>query len=253
MDNRFANHLKSKQTVTGDVVGSSILNPIESSRELQSFRDKNYKKKHFVSTAETKTELDLNFLAAASESYHISSNPKDYIIVPMPIVTVDIPNRNNEAFSLEETSYFDPRYGCMIYDTFKHKPCHKDHVNQDPTKALGVIVDSSLVYVPKFDIWKIAIITIWDRTKDVKRVNEIVNKQINGYSMGAFVDSFSCSICGAMDVNVKPCEHHVGGAGKSFGKSNRLAFKNLLGTCFFEVSSVASPADDTAVSNDVFI
>lgn len=250
MNNRFENHLRNQQVVTGNTVEQKLA--VETYKNIETLKSGG-KTKTVLSSNEFKCELDLDFLPAASESYHISADPKDYIVVPMPIVTVDVPNRNLENFSLEEVSYFDPRYGCMIYDTFKHRPCHKDHVNQDPTKALGVIVDSSLIYVPKFDVWKIAIITLWDRTKDVQRVNDIVSKKINGYSMGAFVDCFSCSICGAMDVNVKPCEHHVGGAGKTFGSTNRMAFKNLLGTCFFEVSSVASPADDTAISDDVFV
>lgn len=247
---KFSRSIGNQQIVTGNTVDQKL--SVETFNNIETLKSGN-KRKTVLSSNEFSCELDLDFLPAASESYHISSDPKDYVVVPMPIVTVDVPNRNVESFSLEEVSYFDPKYGSMVYETFNKRPCHKDHDNQDPTKALGVIADSSLIYVPKYDIWKIAIITLWDRTKDTKRVNEIINKQITGYSMGAFVDCFSCSICGAMDVNVKPCEHHIKGSGGVFGPQNRMAFKNLLGTCFFEVSSVASPADDTAFSNDVFI
>lgn len=237
------------------VYGSTVTagNPISAHAELKKFRDKDYKEKHYVSTATIKQEIDLSCLQMASEAYHISDNPKDYIIVPLPIVSVDIPNRNLESFSLEEVSYFDPRHGQPVYRTFINKPTHKDHINSDPTKALGMHLDASLIYVPKYDIWKISVLTIWDRTKDTQRVNDIISGKIKGYSMGAFVDCFSCSICGAMDVNVKPCEHHVGGAGGVFGANQRMAFKNLLGVTYFETSSVASPADDTAFSEDVFI
>lgn len=122
--------------------------------------------------------------------------------------------------------------------------------NSDPTKALGMHLDSTLIYNPKFDIWKISVLTIWDRTKDTQRVNDIINKKITGYSMGAFVDDFTCNICGAHDVNIKPCEHKWG---TTYGASNRLAYKTLYGSCFFESSSVMEPADDTAFSKDVFI
>lgn len=250
MDNRFKDFAQTQQIVTGNVVEASTY--IEAYKNIETLKS-GKEKKTFITTAEFSREIDLSYLAMASEAYHISPNPEDYIIIPMPIVTVDIPNRNLESFSLEEVSYFDPRHGMPVYKTFVNKPCHKDHVNQDPTKALGMHLDASMLYVPKFDVWKIAVLTIWDRTKDTKRINDIMSGKIKGYSMGAFVDCFSCSICGAMDVNVKPCEHHVGGAGQTFGPTKRMAFKNLLGVSFFETSSVASPADDTAFSEDVFV
>lgn len=239
-----------KNVVTGNTVQAPYI--VEAHKNIEVLKS-GKQTKTFITTANLNQELDLSFLPMASEAYHISPNPEDYIIVPLPIVTVDVPNRNLEAFSLEEVTYFDPRYGMPVYETFKRKPVHKDHINTDPTKALGLHLDSTMIYIPKYDVWKIAILTMWDRTKDSQRVNDIINKKITGYSMGAFVDSFTCSICGAFDVNVKPCEHHVGGAGRTYGPSNRLAFKNLLGTCYFETSSVASPADDSAFSDDVFV
>lgn len=250
--NKFEKHLKNSQVVYGNTFQAEV-DPISAHAEIQSFRDKDYKKKHYISTAQTTQEIDFSILPMASESYHISADPKDYVIVPLGIVSCDIPNRNTESFSVEEVSFFDPRYGMPVYKTFINKPTHKDHINSDPTKALGMHLDATLEYVNKFDVWKISVLTIWDRTKDTKRVREIMNKNITGYSMGAFVDCFSCSICGAMDVNVKPCEHGVGGWGRTFGDQKRMAFKNLLSVCFFETSSVASPADDTAFSSDVFV
>lgn len=241
----FESHRDGRQIVIGSVVEAA--HQYEAYKNLEVLKS-GKEKKTFLTTANFSQEINFDILAAASESYHISPNPEDYIIVPLPIVTVDIPNRNKETFLLEEVSYFDPRYGCFVYNTFNNKPCHKDHKNQDPTKALGMHLDSSLIYNPKYDIWKISVLTIWDRTKDTQRVNDIINKKITGYSMGAFVDNFQCCICGANDVNIKPCEHKWG---QSY--NNRLAHKSLYGTAFFETSSVIEPADDTAFSNDVFI
>lgn len=252
MNNRFKEQFKNSQVVYGSTFQSEV-GPISAHAEIQSYRDKNYKKKHYVSTASYTQEIDFSILPMASESYCISDDPKDYVIVPLGIVSVDLPNRNNEAFSIEECSYFDPRYGMPIYKTFINKPTHREHKNDDPTKALGMHLDATLEYVQKYDVWKISVLTIWDRTKDVQRVNDIINKKVTGYSMGAFVDCFSCSICAAQDVNIKPCEHGVGGWGNTFGENKRMAFKNLLSVCFFETSSVVSPADDTAFSTDVFV
>lgn len=243
----FESHRDNRQIVTGSVVEAT--HQFEAYKNLEVLKN-GKEKKTFLTTANYSREINFDALLGASESYHISPNPEDYIIIPLPIVTVDVPNRNKEAFSLEEVSYFDPRYGCFVYNTFNNKPCHKDHKNQDPTKALGMHLDSSLIYNPKYDIWKISVLTIWDRTKDAQRVNDIINGKINGYSMGSFVDNFQCNICGANDVNIKPCEHKFG---RVYGANNRLAHKNLWGVCYFETSSVGEPADDTAFSSDVFI
>lgn len=245
-----------KQVVTGRTVTADW--KAETHKNIETLRD-GKEKKSFLTVANHKQELNLDFLAAASESYHISPNPEDYIIVSLPIVTVDIPNRNLQAFPLQEAGYFDPKHGRMVYETFKHKPTHKDHVNQDPTKALGAHVDSSLHYIPDYDVWKISVLTIWDRTKDVQMVKDIISGKRTGYSMGAFVDAFQCSICGALDVNVNPCEHFdpskgsIPHGGSIWGDSRRLAYMNCLGVTYFETSTVASPADSSAHSSDVFI
>lgn len=248
--------LTDRQFVTGKTVEAEW--QVETHKNLEILKD-GKQSKTFLTTASYKGELNLDFLAAASESYHISPNPEDYIIVSLPIVTVDVPNRNLQAFPLEEVAYFDPKHGRMVYETFKHKPTHKDHVNQDPTKALGAHIDSSLHYIPQYDIWKISVLTMWDRTKDVEMVKDIISGKRTGYSMGAFVDAFQCSICGALDVNVNPCEHFdpsrgsIPHGGSIWGDTRRLAYMNCLGVTYFETSTVASPADSSAHSSDVFI
>ena len=206
------------------------------------------KEKYVLSSANMPTqEIDMDIVAAASESYCISPNPEDYIVIPLPIVTVDIPNRNLQGFPTEEVTFFDPAYGQMVYQTFKGKYLCYEHQNSDPTKAKGIIVDASLKYVPKYDVWKIHIVTLWDRTKDVKLVQDILSGKRTGYSMGASVSAFSCSICGWSDCVSQPCAHEKG---KVY--SNRLAYHLCCGSVFFETSSVESPADTSAISHDIF-
>jgi hypothetical protein len=196
--------------------------------------------------------LDLDFLPAASEPYQISPNPKDYILVSLPIVTVGVPNRNLQAFTMEEVSYFDPVYGSLVYQTFNRKPCYVNHDNMDPKKARGVIVDSAMEYVPKYDLWKIHIITLWDRTKDEKLVQSILDSERSGYSMGASVLAFVCSICGKVDnMDAHSCTH-MKNKGEVFGKDDRLGYQACSGTCFFENSKVDDPADPTAFSSDIY-
>jgi hypothetical protein len=209
---------------------------------------KNGHTKHILKASHIpESQIDLSVLAAAAETYHISPNQEDYILVSLPIVTVGVPNRNLQAFPEEEVFYFDPTQGKLVYQTFVGKGLYIDHDNQDPTKSLGLIVDASMNHIPKYDLWKINIMTLWDRTKDEKIVADILNKQRTGYSMGATVAAFSCSICGWSDCVSNPCPHEKG---KIY--NNKLAYHLCCGTTYFETSTVGEPADPTAVSEDVY-
>ena len=201
-----------------------------------------------------KFELDLDFLPAAAESYHISPNPSDYVIVSLPIVTCDIPNRNAQCFPIAEVCHFDPIYGQIVYQTFKRKPCHIDHANEDPTKAKGVHVDASMQYIRKYDLYKINVLTMWDRSKDPKLVNDILTKKRTGYSMGATVSYFICSICGQIDTMDNQRCDHMKNIGALYGEQKRLAMQLCTGVCYFETSNLGNePADPTAYSEDIFV
>ena len=137
--------------VKGSVVKAQY--QYETHKNVEILKSGNKRKAIIHATNYPKLELDLDFLPAAAESYHISSKPEDYIVVSLPIVTCCIPNRNLQGFPIEEVTHFDPLYGMMVYETFRKKPVHVDHNNDDPTKAKGVHVDASMQYVPKYDIW----------------------------------------------------------------------------------------------------
>lgn len=192
------------------------------------------------------SNIDVSWLAAASESYAISADPRDYVLTDVPIVTVDIPNRNLQAFPYEEVSYFDPIMGRMVYATFTAKPTHIDHQNKDPLKAKGAIFDSSMQYVPAYDVWKIRILCGWDRTKDPWLVKQIINKKRTGYSMGALVTNFCCSVCGAIDTNLQKCACMRNPGKGGVMPDGTLVYELCTGTNFIENSSVEDPADVTA-------
>lgn len=200
-------------------------------------------------------DIDISWLKAASDSYKISEDINDYVLVDIPIVTPEIPNRNMQSFPQAEVSYFDPILGRLIYRTFVGKPTHRDHVNENPLKAKGVHFDSSLEYVKKYDIWKIKVLCGFDRTKDADLVNTILtNKRRgipSGYSMGALVQSFLCSICGQVEQINKKCEHLNLGKGSII--DGYLVYQQCLNVNFIETSFVDDPADPTAISNEVFV
>lgn len=213
------------------------------------------------------SNIDISWLPAAAETYKISADPDDYVLVDVPIVTPDVPNRNMQEFPFEEVSYFDPMYGKQIYKTFIGKPAHIDHINQDPLKAKGVHFDSSMEYIPAYGLYKIRVLTGWDRTKDPYLVNQIISGKRPGFSMGALVQAFVCSICGATDTNVNPCRHMDQRLGVSKGmlwdtqrdcrvqanevhgmsaEAVKLIYQRCVGCNYIEISNVGDPADPTA-------
>lgn len=224
-----------------------------SNHVIEAFRFQHHRREHrLVLAGESllNSDIDVSWLPAASETYAISADPRDYVLTDIPIVTVDIPNRNLQAFPYEEVSYFDPLQGRMVYQTFEGRPCHQDHDNKDPLKAKGVIFDSALQYVPAYNIWKIRILAGWDRTKDPWLVRQIVTKKRTGYSMGALVEQFVCAVCGAIDTNVRKCPCMRKGKGAVI--DGRLVYQQCVGSQYIENSSVDDPADITAESDYLF-
>jgi hypothetical protein len=147
--------------------------------------------------ASEKKTINVHWLSAASSTYGISADIRDYIIPIIPIVTSDIPNRNLQAFSFEELSKFDWMKGHMIYQSFIGKMTAANHVNDDPSHARGVIFDASLQFVPKYDVWKVVLLCGFDRTKDKDLVRDILSRKRTGYSMGALVETFEPVVAGS--------------------------------------------------------
>jgi hypothetical protein len=238
--------------VKGSIVTADY--QIETHKNIETVKHNGQKKTIVHAVNYPKLELDLDFLPAAAESYHISPDPKDYIVVSLPIVTADIPNRNVQMFPIEEICHFDPIYGQIVYQTFMKKPTHINHINEDPTKAKGIHADASMQYIPKYDLWKINVLTLWDRSKDPRLIKDILEKRRTGYSMGATVSYFLCSICGQVDtMDNHRCEH-MKNVGSLWGEKKRLAMQICTGVCYFETSNLDNePADPTAYSEDIFV
>lgn len=213
---------------------------------FEAFRKSDNKKNKLVVASNsyaTNKVIDVSWLKAAAPVYHISDNIEDYIIPIVPIVTSDIPNRNLQAFSFSELSRFDWLKGQMVYQSFIGKMTSMDHINNDPLCSKGVVFDATMHYVPKYNIWKVMLLCGFDRNKDKELVKDIINKKRTGYSMGAFVDSFKCSVCG----NVENCSCTKGAI-----VGNKLVYQQCIGVNYIEASSVDDPADVTAEGSNLF-
>lgn len=191
--------------------------------------------------------IDYSWLKGASETYQISADIRDFLIQEVPIVTVDIPNRNLHEFPFSEISYFDPRFGQFVYKTFIGKPTFADHNNKVFTEAKGVHFDASLRYVPGWDVWKIYVLLGYDRTKDTVLARQIEKGQRRSYSMGAWVSYFLSSLTGQIENGNQPLKYPKGTV-----YDGELSYSRCTGCEFFETSSVEGPADVTAESHQIW-
>ncbi len=196
--------------------------------------------------------LDISWLPFCAERYQISPDIKDYVLVDVPIVAADFPNRNMDAFTYKQLTDWRTPIGRVAYGTFIGKPVHQDHDNMDDTKAKGVILDATLV--PFRGRWHVKILKGFDRTKDRRLANLVQKKNRIGHSMGALVERTECSLpwCRFHSDGRVTCDHIRNGAGKGEVVRNHLVYESMLDFYFVESSSVEDPAYVVALSDKIW-
>jgi hypothetical protein len=198
--------------------------------------------------------LDISvWLPFAAPKYQISRDLNDYILTPVIVMPSDLPNRNAVAFPLLELVKFHPNLGQQAYKSWKGKPTHYEHANDDITKAYGVIADSFMRKMVGFNhgrIWKILLLLAFDRSKNPDVVNRIISGDLNTYSMGAFIGSYTCSYCGEELGN--GCTHlDLDKPGVMYELGSKLVFRNVRDVEGFECSGVESPAFLSALTDTI--
>lgn len=234
-----------ERAISGPIQGHKLFNKFASARRRS--------QSPIITTASSEATgafsrpVDISWLAAASKTYNISSDPSDFVLVEVPAVTSDIPNKNLQCFSSSELFYFDPMRGRQVYKTFQGAGCHFEHQNKEPLKAKGVIFDVVIVPVPRYGVNKVILLTGWDRTKDRDLTRDIESGERDGYSMGSIVNQFICSVTG-QSVD-QAGGRYKRGQRVSFGdgRPEHLCFHYCTSSFFFEISSVGTPADQTAI------
>lgn len=195
-----------------------------------------------------------SWLPFASKELHISANVNDYLMYPVPIMYSDLPNRNGVAFPLGELAKWNVKRGCQAYAGWKGMPMFEEHHSEDHTKALGVIADSALRRINgmgKGKLWKVVCLAAIDRTKNVLLAKELESGALNSYSMGAMVDGYTCSHCGA---EIDHCDHvslkkPIDFYELNAAHGNELVYRNVVGIDPYELSVVRDPAYGTATSD----
>lgn len=186
------------------------------------------------------------WLPAAAEKLNISSQLRDYVIVPTVSMPSDLPNRNGMAFPFEELSGWVPDHGRPMYETWIGKPTFVEHNNSDHTQAKGIILDCRMSKMKGVagDIWKVLKLLAFDRTRDPILASDILSGRRTCYSMGANASDFRCSVCSSLNSQ-GGCEHvnPPSVTFRNFKEFNGvLAFNNVLNPVGFETSSVVTPA-----------
>lgn len=134
------------------------------------------------------------------------------------------------------------------YKTFLGKPVFVNHVNDDPTKARGVVVACRFVEDGKDKY--IEVIQEVDAEKFPLLAKELIEGGLDSVSMGCEARRSVCSICGNESSNVfDMCDHVLNYKGTKI--NGKLVYETCYDLGFFELSYVFDPADETALISKV--
>lgn len=196
------------------------------------------------------------WLPYAAREYELSTNIRDYVMIPVPVLFSAIPNTNGDSVSLAELLRFNPEHGQQSYKMWKGQPTFIEHDNKNHKRAKGVILDAFLRPLRGFGqnkYHKVVLLLAYDRTKDPLLVNSILTGQNNAYSIGFYFGEYACSICGTVvgQNSGVPCTHTMPRKRTYVDEQNRLVYRKCRYIKPFECSSVANPAFITAISPHV--
>lgn len=188
------------------------------------------------------------FLPFAAEHYHISPNIRDYVLVPIPAMFSYLPNTNGDSLTTEELTSFKPEIGRLMYKTFQGMPSCYEHANRDLTKARGIIFDAFLRKAVGFGggrVYKLVLLLGFDRTKDEKLANSILDRSSNAYSVGFAYTAYRCVVCGhevSQSAFNRPCAHTRFRQPTYRDEIGRLNYRHCLNAKGIECSAVGNPA-----------
>ena len=213
-------------------------------------------------TSEEVSRIDTSWLPFAAKSYKISPRLEDYVIQNQMICPSDLANRNGVGFPKEElVAFLPPPMNRQVFKSWVGCPVHEEHENEDCTKAVGVIFDTTFRKIKNFgdgNHWAVYGLIGVDKLKFPELAEKVRLGQINTGSMGCTADSFRCSVCNheAHENPMLNCSHitstkdvnwrYVNHEGKQ-----KLAFLNAYGLSPIEYSIVREPAWATCLSDNI--
>lgn len=177
------------------------------------------------------------WLPRAAEYYGLSPNINDYVLVAVPAMVTDLPNTNGDSVSLREFLAWNPEQGRQTYKTWEGRPMYVEHQHK-PEWIRGLILGTYMRPTKFKNIQKIVMLGALDRTRDPVRVQRVLNRELNTYSMGMFYSSYMCSICGTRAGKGfgPPCAHTRPRKPTSRMLDGRLVYRRCEGITGFELS-----------------
>lgn len=207
-------------------------------------------------------------LDVVADTYRISRNPDDYLLVPARAVSADRFNANRDAFAEDELLRFDPELGRRVYQSFDLKPHFVNHQSGNPAVARGCVIDVHYNNVNDADdlvkqaIYQdsakdvgtdnfVELLLAVDMTKDPALAEGYKSGVVKEFSMGADVSSTVCNVCGNEAFSefqfCKCVRSKFSGRKYSLQDGRQVeAGEWCNGTRYAEISAVDDPADKTA-------
>ncbi len=196
-----------------------------------------------------RTEIGFEqWLPYAAKAFDLSTELKDYYITAAPLLTTEISNRNGVAFPNNEVLAWNRDLGRQAYKGWQGMPLHVEHKADNPKEAIGVVADVTIKQIKGFNgsrILKIVALVAVDTTKNTAITHPIRDGLRTTWSMGCYVNHYSCGYCGALEGK---CQHIDPKKPVEFYEIDGvLVFRNVHGVTPFEFSSVADPAFPAAI------
>lgn len=190
--------------------------------------------------------LDVNcWLPAAAEQLNISRDIRDYVLQPAIVNVSGLPNTNGDSFSTQEWLKFRPKFGMQAYRTFKGKPVFREHKNQDHRISQGVIFDSNIARLTKFNgnRTRVMLLLAVDRNLRPDLAQKLLDGNHNTWSMGVYYTSYVCSVCGnSFNGKSRTFCSHTRINRPTYRIKDILAYRRCMDLEGFETSEVADPA-----------
>lgn len=178
------------------------------------------------------------WLPRAAEYWGLSKDINDYVLVPVPAMVTDIPNTNGDSVSLKELLAWNPEQGRQTFKTWEGKPMYVEHQHK-PEWVRGLILGTYMRPIRKFPgYYKLVKLAALDRTRDPQRVNRVLSRELNTYSMGMFYSAFKCSVCGHIAGKgiANPCSHTRPRRPTYMMPDGKLSYRMCMGITGFELS-----------------
>lgn len=173
----------------------------------------------------------------------------DYMLFPISHIIYDAGEVSVYNLEVEEDNSYVAN-GVVVHNC-----------NEDPTKAVGIIFDTSLVKMPEEygngKLYNVIGVLGIDKKKRPDLAKAFANGDVNTVSMGAFAGYFTCSICGALIDDEHKCQHIQSKDAVNFKPFEdvdgniQIAFLNAHDLEPIETSIVKDPAWAPALSDTI--